>query len=176
MVAHDHLPVPICICQSRCSPKFIEDFGTRPRLNQVKRASAPHGVRAIVFDGVRKEKIAALAKIITAATDSVIANLPLRPTRVKRHLSSEREWSILGYGPIVRVVHRLTPWYDRRDDQSAVITAADGTLSTHANGRSPARSSHDLFPYFGDDWLTRAEKSAPAERGSLRRARSARLP
>jgi hypothetical protein len=106
-----------------------------------------------------------LTKIITAATDSVIANLPLRPTRVKRHLSREKEWSILGYGPIVRVVHRLTPWYDRRDDQSAVITAAcDGTLSARANGRSPARSSHDLFPYFGDDCLTRAEKSAPAER------------
>jgi hypothetical protein len=128
-------------------------------LNQVKRASAPHGVRAIVFDGVRKEKIAALAKIITAATDSVIANLPLRPTRVKRHLSREKEWSILGYGPIVRMVHRLTPWYDRRDDQSAVITAAcDGTLSTHANGRSPARSGHDLFPYFGDDWLRASGK------------------
>jgi hypothetical protein len=106
----------------------------------------------------------ALTKIITA--DSVIANLPLRPTRVKRHLSREKEWSILGRGPIVRVVHRLTPWYDRRDDQSAVITAAcDGTLSTHANGRSPARS-HGLFPYFGDDWLR--------ERKSLRRLNAVR--
>jgi hypothetical protein len=66
----------------------------------------------------------ALTKLITAATDSIIANLPLRPTRVKRHLSREKEWSTLGYGAIVRVVHRLMPWYERRDYQSAAITAA----------------------------------------------------
>src|SRR5215471_17999111 len=43
------------------------------------------------------------------------ANVPLRPIRVKRHLPREKEWSTIGCEPIVREVHSLIRWYDRRD-------------------------------------------------------------
>jgi hypothetical protein len=46
--------------------------------------------RAIVFEGVGKENAGA-HQTITAVTVSIIANVPLRPIRVKRHLPREKE-------------------------------------------------------------------------------------
>src|SRR5262245_129427 len=87
----------------------------------------------------------ALTRPITALTVSIIANVPLRPIRVKRHLPRGKEWSTIGCEPIVREVVGDDGQGDDRADTARALHRGK-TIKEIARDLKVARNTRATHP------------------------------